>query len=67
MWPLLRSRAQQFRISSPEIFVLAIVLVFGTVIVLMTPLGAGDDEDSHLVRVWQLSECLESIRPVRTV
>jgi len=37
-------------------FFLTSLLVFGSIMVFLTPLGGGYDEDQHLIRVWQLSE-----------
>lgn len=44
-----------FSLSRAEIFVLVSLLVFGSLIIVMTPLGAGYDEEQHFYRVWQLS------------
>lgn len=42
-------------ITSPEIFVLVILLFFGTFLSFKIPLGAGFDEETHLLRVWEMS------------
>ena len=42
-------------ISRVEIFLLLILITFGIPMVLLIPLGAGYDEEDHLVRVWELS------------
>ncbi|HUH95730.1 MAG TPA: DUF2142 domain-containing protein [Anaerolineales bacterium] len=44
-----------WRQSLPEIFLVIVLLVFGSVMIFMTPLGAGFDEDQHFKRVWQIS------------
>lgn len=41
--------------SGAEIFVLVSLLIFGSLMIVMTPLGAGYDEEQHFYRVWQLS------------
>ncbi|MFZ5885553.1 MAG: DUF2142 domain-containing protein [Chloroflexota bacterium] len=42
-------------LSGAEIFVLASLLFFGSLMIVMTPLGAGYDEEQHFYRVWQMS------------
>ena len=42
-------------ITSPEIFVLVVLLFFGTFLAFKIPLGAGFDEETHLLRVWEMS------------
>jgi uncharacterized membrane protein len=42
-------------ITSPEVFVLVILLFFGTFLSFRIPLGAGFDEETHLLRVWEMS------------
>lgn len=42
-------------ISRIELFLLVVLLVFGSIMIVMTPLGAGYDEDQHFFRVWQLA------------
>lgn len=44
------------KISEIELFFLASVLIFGSLMVFLTPLGGGYDEDQHLIRAWQLSK-----------
>jgi uncharacterized membrane protein len=44
-----------FHMSGAEIFVLISLLIFGIIMIGMTPLGAGYDEEQHFYRVWQLS------------
>jgi len=43
------------RLSNIEIFVILTVLLAGTYIALVTPFAAGFDEETHLVRIWQMS------------
>jgi hypothetical protein len=43
---------KQIKISGMEIFLIAVLLVFG-VIMMVRPLRAGYDEDQHFNRVWQ--------------
>src|SRR5512139_2690830 len=40
----------------PETFFLMIVLVAGIVNAVITPLGAGYDEDTHVARIWEMSK-----------
>jgi len=40
----------------PEIFFSIILLVFGTFLIFITPIGAGFDEDTHLGRIWEMSK-----------
>lgn len=42
-------------ISQPERFTILVLAFFGTAIVFLTPIEAGNDEETHLVRVWELS------------
>ena len=51
----LKTRVKNTRISRVEIFLLVVLLIFGVPMVLLTPPGAGYDEEDHLVRVWELS------------
>ena len=46
---------ERIKISKLEIFLMAVLLIFGSIMIVMTPLGAGYDEDQHMFRVWQLS------------
>lgn len=39
----------------PEILFPLIILIFGTLLVLVTPFGAGADEDTHIGRIWEMS------------
>lgn len=42
-------------LSKPEQLTVAILAIFGTAVVFMTPVGAGYDEETHLARVWEMS------------
>jgi uncharacterized membrane protein len=39
----------------PEVFVLVVLLIFGSFLVFKLPMGAGFDEETHLLRVWEMS------------
>ncbi len=39
----------------PEIFFPALILIFGIFNIFNTPLGAGNDEDTHIARIWEMS------------
>ncbi len=60
MIPAFRSFRQRLKNPSPraarfhpsELFLLAALAVFGTAFSLTIPLGAGWDEETHLIRVW---------------
>ncbi|MCC6569446.1 MAG: DUF2142 domain-containing protein [Anaerolineales bacterium] len=43
------------RPHNAEIFLLAVLLIFGVAVCLLLPLSAGYDEETHLMRVWQMS------------
>src|SRR5215212_8691225 len=43
------------QVSRIESFLLLTVLIFGMVMIVLIPPGAGYDEEDHLVRVWELS------------
>jgi len=47
--------AKTFKLSSPEIFLLISLSVFGFLTLWWLPLSAGYDEETHFVRVWQMS------------
>jgi uncharacterized membrane protein len=51
----MKSRFKNVSISKAEIFLFLIVLLFGTIMMVLIPLGAGYDEEDHLIRVWELS------------
>jgi uncharacterized membrane protein len=38
-----------------EIFLLTVLLIFGVAVCLLLPISAGYDEETHLMRVWQMS------------
>lgn len=48
-------RRRAFGLHPVEIFTVVTLLVFGTLFALMIPLGAGWDEETHLIRVWDLA------------
>ncbi len=39
----------------PENFFTALILIVGLLLVFLTPFGAGTDEDTHLGRIWEIS------------
>ena len=41
--------------NKPEITIALVALIFGIVLVFITPFGAGTDEDTHLGRIWEMS------------
>ena len=43
------------RLALPEIFVLVVLIVFGSFLAIRSPFGAGFDEETHLLRVWEMS------------
>ncbi|HQU35806.1 MAG TPA: DUF2142 domain-containing protein, partial [Anaerolineales bacterium] len=42
-------------LHSAEIYLLAVLLIFGVAVCLLLPISAGYDEETHLMRVWQMS------------
>lgn len=40
----------------PENFFVVILLIFGILLVFITPIGGGADEDTHVGRVWEMSK-----------
>lgn len=42
-------------LTGVEIFVILTILIAGAFIAIATPFGAGFDEETHLVRIWQMS------------
>jgi uncharacterized membrane protein len=42
-------------IKRVEIFFCVIIILFGTILVLITPIGAGTDEETHFARIWEMS------------
>jgi uncharacterized membrane protein len=42
-------------VSAPQIFLLVVLLVFGSAACLMIPLSAGYDEETHFVRAWEMA------------
>jgi uncharacterized membrane protein len=43
------------KLSAPEIFLIATLLVFGLLVCFMLPMGGGFDEETHLARIWEMS------------
>ncbi len=43
-------------LHSAEIYVLAVLLIFGTAACFLLPISGGYDEETHLMRVWQMSD-----------
>ena len=43
------------KISAPEIFVVFMLSIFGMAAIFWLPMGAGYDEETHMVRVWEMS------------
>ena len=41
--------------SGSEVFLIASLLIFGSLVVFLTPINGGYDEDQHLIRVWEMS------------
>ena len=52
---LLKSHKSLNWLTTPEIFVLVVVILFGSYLAFRVPLGAGFDEETHLLRVWEMS------------
>ena len=50
-----RRNPWSFRITGAELFTVIVLLVAGTVACFWIPVGAGFDEDQHLMRVWEIS------------
>jgi uncharacterized membrane protein len=48
-------KPRHFRLTPVELVFLISSLVLGSIMIVMTPVGAGFDEDQHLTRVWQES------------
>ena len=48
-------RDYNIKLSKPEITVLLTLVILGTFTTLATPFSAGFDEETHLIRVWQIS------------
>lgn len=44
------------RLHGAEIYLLAVLLVFGVAVCLLLPISGGYDEETHLMRVWQMSD-----------
>ena len=50
-----RRRGRRLELSAPEIFLLITLSIFGLLAIWWLPVGAGYDEETHLVRVWEMS------------
>ena len=46
---------KKFILRGEEIFTLLTLLILGIYTALVTPFGAGFDEETHLIRIWQMS------------
>lgn len=44
------------RLHNAEIYLLAVLLIFGVTVSFLLPISAGYDEETHLMRVWQMSD-----------
>ena len=42
-------------ISGPELFILLVLLILGSVACLAIPISAGYDEETHIVRAWEMA------------
>ena len=42
-------------ISKPEIYLIVVLVVFGLGVCFLLPVGGGYDEETHLIRVWEMS------------
>lgn len=47
--------AARFQVSAPEILTVAALLGFGSLFALTIPFGAGWDEETHLIRAWEIA------------
>lgn len=54
--PEQNSPPQNKRPHAAEIYLLAVLLIFGVAVCLLLPISAGYDEETHLMRVWQMSD-----------
>lgn len=43
------------KFSTPEIFLIATLLILGLLVCFMLPMGGGFDEETHLARIWEMS------------
>ena len=50
-----RDKLKDVRVSSVEISLILTLLIFGGLMAILIPPGAGYDEEDHLIRVWELS------------
>jgi hypothetical protein len=53
--PAVRGGRRALGLHPSEVFTVAALLTFGTLFALMIPLGAGWDEETHQIRVWELA------------
>ncbi len=44
------------RLQEAELYLLIVLLVFGTLACFLLPIGGGYDEEEHLIRVWEMSD-----------
>ncbi|RIK31300.1 MAG: hypothetical protein DCC56_03695 [Anaerolineae bacterium] len=44
------------RLHAAEIYLLAVLLTFGVAVCFLLPISGGYDEETHLLRVWQMSD-----------
>ncbi|MBI5962436.1 MAG: DUF2142 domain-containing protein [Chloroflexi bacterium] len=44
------------RLYGPEIYLIIVLLVFGTLACFLLPVNGGYDEEEHLIRVWEMSD-----------
>jgi uncharacterized membrane protein len=45
----------QLRLKGPEIYLVVVLLIVGSVTALATPIGGGWDEETHVIRVYELA------------
>jgi uncharacterized membrane protein len=53
--PLILKFSKPSWITGVELFVICVLLILGGYMVFTVPLGAGFDEETHLLRVWEMS------------
>lgn len=44
------------RLHAAELYLLVVLLLFGTLACFLLPVGGGYDEEEHLIRVWEMSD-----------
>ncbi len=52
---LLKLRSFFHSLTAPEIFVILVLLILGTIGSLIIPISAGYDEETHLIRAWEMA------------